>query len=229
METMLKSEAINLVRVVRSKRKEYEMPFTGGCSSDDDEAKADGWRQGFQSGQDMLRAAIIKALEAFSGSAAMPKALVNPRPGRVFYNEKPKTMYDQHVDAEGNSRAIFEMGDAHLVNTIEYKVKRFVAMRDSASPKTDANDPCIAAMSSAQKWTNIELMARTQAILGELNPFIQEALTRNSTVIARAANAIKMITGRSGRVTVTTVPLIEESIAWDSFATAGNTAPDVAQ
>lgn len=134
-----------------------------------------------------------------------------------------RTMYQNHEDAQGNRCPIFMLTDQHLKAIIHYKVNRFVKRRDETTKTPAVQDPMIAAMSSTSAWTAREIVGRTEALLEELSPYLQEALVRGGAVTANAVVAMQTLTGRkAGMEAPKAIEAEADDRKWDTIGYEGS-------
>ena len=122
-----------------------------------------------------------------------------------------KTMYDSHLDSTGNATPIFMLEDDHLERIIAGKAKQFANLRAKMSESPASSDPMIAAMGKSQKWSAEQLQATTRLALGDIHPYIAEALVRGTNSLVQASiDAMRLLAKRDARIDPPQdLPLIE--------------------
>ena len=112
-----------------------------------------------------------------------------------------KTMYDSHLDSTGNATPIFMLEDDHLERIIAGKAKQFVNLRAKMSESPASSDPMIAAMGKSQKWSAEQLQANTRLALGDIHPYIAEALVRgNNSLVQASIDAMRLLAKREAKI-----------------------------
>ena len=112
-----------------------------------------------------------------------------------------KTMYDSHLDSTGNATPIFMLEDDHLERIIAGKAKQFANLRAKMSESPANSDPMIAAMGKSQKWSAEQLQANTRTTLGDIHPYIAEALVRGSNSLVQASiDSMRILAKREAKI-----------------------------
>ena len=112
-----------------------------------------------------------------------------------------KTMYDSHLDSTGNATPIFMLEDDHLERIIAGKAKQFANLRAKMSESPASSDPMIAAMGKSQKWSAEQLQANTRLALGEIHPYIAEALVRgNNNLVQASIDSMRILAKREAKI-----------------------------
>lgn len=112
-----------------------------------------------------------------------------------------KTMYDSHLDSTGNATPIFMLEDDHLERIIAGKAKQFANLRAKMSESPASSDPMIAAMGKSQKWSAEQLQANTRLALGDIHPYIAEALVRGSNSLVQASiDSMRILAKREAKI-----------------------------
>ena len=112
-----------------------------------------------------------------------------------------KTMYDSHLDSTGNAIPIFMLEDDHLERIIAGKAKQFANLRAKMSKSPASSDPMIAAMGKSQKWSAEQLQANTRLALGDIHPYIAEALVRgNNNLVQASIDSMRILAKREAKI-----------------------------
>lgn len=112
-----------------------------------------------------------------------------------------KTMYDSHLDSTGNATPIFMLEDDHLERIIAGKAKQFANLRAKMSESPASSDPMIAAMGKSQKWSAKQLQTNTRLALGDIHPYIAEALVRgNNSLVQASIDSMRILAKRETKI-----------------------------